>query len=81
MVVVAVVEADEYGDDADDTLVRPMAHFRLSICEQMEAPGKMIHGMSRLATYELLAEPLHTGVHNNFLFVVLIGQDSAVTDF
>ena len=79
--VVAVVEADEYGDDTAYTLVGPMAHFRLSICEQMEAFGKMIHGMSRLATYELSGEHLHTGVQNNFLFMVLVGQDSAVTDF
>ena len=62
VVVVAKVEADEYGDDTADTLGGPMAHFRLSICEQMEALGKMIHGMSRLAIYELSGELLHTDV-------------------
>ena len=73
MVVVATVEGDEYGDDTADTLVDLMAHFRLSIYEQMEALGKRIHDMNRLATYELSAEPPHTGVQNNFLFVVLFG--------
>ena len=81
VVVAAVVEADEYGDDSGDTLGRPMAQCRLSFCEQMEAPEKMNHGMSRLATYELLGEHVHTGVQNNFLFVVLFGQASVVTNF
>ena len=53
VVVVAAVEVDEYGDDTGDILVRPVAHFRLSVCEQMEAPKKMIRDTSRLGAYEL----------------------------
>ena len=42
---------------------------------------KMIHNMSRLAAYELSGEHVRTGVQNNFLVAVVVGQVSDLKCF